>query len=150
MLQNAYIAARIALGLIFVVMGADYFVSFLPEMPASIRGTAFLEALLATGYLFPLIKVVEVVSGVLLLSGRAILPALLLAAPIAVNIGLYHAFLDRNGAWLGFLTSGLTVLLFWPFRQPLLALFQLKPVFADAVRSPMGGAVSLTESRQSS
>jgi len=146
-----YVASRVVLGVILLVMGTDYFVSFLPETPSSPRGTAFLEALVATGYLFPLIKVLEIACGLLFLSGRAVLPALLVVAPVSVNIALYHAFLDRNGAWLGFLTSGLTVLLLWPFRAHLVALFPLKPRLGEPARvSVAAEPVLLVDSRRAS
>jgi hypothetical protein len=149
--RHLYVGGRVALAVIFLVMGADYFVSFLPEAPSSPRGTAFLEALLATGYLFPLIKIVEIACGLLLLSGRAVLPALLLVAPVSVNIALYHAVLDRNGAWLGFLASGLTFLLLWPFRAPLAALFSAKPRLSESSRVAVAAdPVFLADSRQSS
>src|SRR5690348_861826 len=94
-------AARISLGVISVIFGADFFLHFLPEQPISDRGAAFLEALLKTGYLFPLIKAIEIGAGLMLLAGRGTPLALALLAPIALNIALYHVALDPNGRVIG-------------------------------------------------
>jgi putative oxidoreductase len=143
MLPYTFAALRIVLGVLFVVMGLSYFIPFLPEVPISPRGAAFLEALLATGYLFPLIKVLEIACGLLLLSGRAVLPALLLIAPVSVNIALYHAFLDPNGAWIGFLAAGLALLLLLPFHTKIAGLFHARPGFASTDRPSVAGPIAM-------
>lgn len=87
-------AARLFLGLLFTVFGLNGFFSFLPMPPPSSEGGAFLGALAATGYMFPLIKGTEVVAGLLLLGNRFVPLALTLLAPITVNILAYHLVLD--------------------------------------------------------
>ncbi len=85
--------ARIFLGLVFTVFGLNGFLGFLPtpEMPAAAGG--FIGALVATGYMFPLIKGTEVAAGLLLLGNRFVPLALTLLAPITVNILLFHVVL---------------------------------------------------------
>jgi uncharacterized membrane protein YphA (DoxX/SURF4 family) len=91
--SKAPTAARLFLGLVFTVFGLNGFFNFLPlpELPA--EGGTFLGGLAATGYMFPLIKGTEVVTGVLLLAGRYVPLALTLLAPITVNILLFHIVL---------------------------------------------------------
>src|SRR5271165_2526564 len=60
--------ARILLGLIFVVFGSNGFLHFLPQPPMSGPPADFAGALIATGYMFPLLKGTEVIAGALLLS----------------------------------------------------------------------------------
>jgi uncharacterized membrane protein YphA (DoxX/SURF4 family) len=85
-------AARILLGLVFVVFGLNGFFHFLPQPPAPPRAMAFAGALAATGYFFPLLKATEVAAGALLLAGFVPI-ALVLLAPIIVNIVAFHAVL---------------------------------------------------------
>jgi uncharacterized membrane protein YphA (DoxX/SURF4 family) len=89
--------ARVVLGLIFFVFGLNGFLHFIPQPPMSGPPENFLGALIATGYLFPLLKATEVVSGALLLSGRLVPLALVLLAPVIVNIVAFHLFLAPSG-----------------------------------------------------
>ena len=57
-------------------------------------------ALGATGYFFPVLKIVETVSGALLLSGMFVPLALILLAPIIVQIFLFHSVLAPGGIGL--------------------------------------------------
>jgi uncharacterized membrane protein YphA (DoxX/SURF4 family) len=93
MTRIAPTVARILLGLVFLVFGLNYFVPFLPTPPMEGPAAAFAGALFATGYMFPLIKGIEVLAGALLLAGRFVPLALLLLAPIVVNIAAFHVFL---------------------------------------------------------
>jgi hypothetical protein len=87
-------AARYLLGTIFFVFGLNGFLGFLPQPPLAAEGGAFLGALAATGYMFPLIKGTEVIAGLLLLSNRFVTLALALLAPVTVNIFAFHTFLS--------------------------------------------------------
>ncbi len=85
--------ARVFLGLVFTVFGLNGFLGFLPapEMPGA--AGEYIGALVATGYMFPLIKGTEVAAGLLLLGNRFVPLALTLLAPITVNILLFHVVL---------------------------------------------------------
>jgi hypothetical protein len=83
--------ARVVLGLVFLLFGLNYFIPFLPTPPTPTGDAAvFLTGLFASGYLMPLVKSIEVVSAVLLLSNRFVPLALVLLAPIIVNIAGFH------------------------------------------------------------
>jgi hypothetical protein len=86
-------AVRYLMGIIFFVFGLNGFLHFIPLPPMPGGAGAFLGALVATGYLFPVLKSVEVVSSLLLLSNRFVPLALALLAPITLNIFLFHTVL---------------------------------------------------------
>ena len=90
-------AARVFLGLVFTVFGLNFFLHFLPTPPMSPQAGAFAGALLASGYLFPLLKVVEVGAGVMLLTNRFVPLALALLAPVVLNIVGFHLFVAQAG-----------------------------------------------------
>ena len=118
------LAARILLGLIFFVFGLNFFLHFIPQPPPSGPSGAFAGAMFATGYLFVLIKVVEVVSGALLLAGRFVPLALAVLAPVVVNIIFFHAFLAPAGIPLPIVVLALELFLAWSYRsvyRPMLA-----------------------------
>lgn len=89
--------ARILLGLIFFVFGLNGFLNFLPAPPMPEAAGAFAGALAATGYMFPLIKGVEVLVGLMLLTNKFAPLALIILAPVTVNIVLFHGVLAPAG-----------------------------------------------------
>ncbi len=91
--SKSMLAARLFLGLVFTVFGLNGFLGFMPMPEPPPAGGAFLGALAATGYMFPLIKGTEVVAGVMLLAGRAVPLALVMLVPITINILAYHTVL---------------------------------------------------------
>jgi hypothetical protein len=99
------------------VFGLNGFLNFmtLPEMPEAAGD--FMGALAATGYMFPLIKLVEIAGGVLLLLGRHVPLALVLLAPGIVNIALFHVFLAPAGLMMAALLVALQLYLAWSFRD---------------------------------
>jgi hypothetical protein len=117
-------AARIVFGLVLVVFGLNGFLQFLPQPAPPEAAGKFAGALFATGYMFPLIKGVEVVVGALLLSNRFVPLALALIAPNVVNILLFHIFLAPGGIGLALIVLALELYLAWAYRDayaPMLA-----------------------------
>jgi uncharacterized membrane protein YphA (DoxX/SURF4 family) len=94
--SKAQTAARIVLGGGFVVFGLNGFLNFMPMPPHPGPAGEFLGALGASGYMFPLIKGIELVTGLLLLAGRYVPLALTLLAPVMVNILAFHLFLEPS------------------------------------------------------
>lgn len=109
-------AARILLGLLFFVFGLNGFVGFLPQPPVPPEAGAFLGGLAATGYMFPLIKGTEVVAGLMLLSNRFVPLALVLLAPVIVNIVAFHAALAPAGLAVALVALALELALAWSYR----------------------------------
>jgi len=130
-------AARILLGLIFFVFGLNGFLNFMPPPPPPPpAGGAFLGALVATGYMFPLIKGVEVLAGALLLANRLVPLALVLLAPILVNIVGYHVVLAPGGYPMLAALVGLEAFLAWSYRDNFRGVLAVKAQPAVAVDEP--------------
>jgi uncharacterized membrane protein YphA (DoxX/SURF4 family) len=119
--------ARVVMGLLFLLMGLNGFLNFLPGPPAGMPASAlaFLGALGASGYMVPLASGVQVVIAILLLSNRFVPLALVLIAPVIVNIVAFHLFLLPSGIAPGILVAALEVYLAWIYRdafRPMLAM----------------------------
>jgi hypothetical protein len=85
---------------------------------------AFFGALLATGYMLPLVMGTQLLVGLLLLSNRWVPLALAIIAPIIVNIFAFHLALAPSGLPLAFTVLGLELGLAWSYREafrPMLA-----------------------------
>src|ERR1700733_9916759 len=89
--------ARLLLGAIFFVFGLNGFFHFLPNPPMPEKAAAFAMGLMGSGYFFPFLKATETICGLLLLSGAFVPLALVVLAPIIINIFLFHAFLAPSG-----------------------------------------------------
>jgi uncharacterized membrane protein YphA (DoxX/SURF4 family) len=118
------VVARILLGLVFFVFGLNGFLNFIPAPPPSGKSGAFIGALAATGYMFPLIKATEVVAGLLLLVGRFVPLALVLLAPILVNITLFHVVLAPENMVMVVVLLVLEVYLAWAYRSAFTGVLQ--------------------------
>jgi putative oxidoreductase len=86
-------AARLLVGLTFLLFGLNGFLQFMspPAVPA--QAGMFLVALGAARYVFPLLCAVEVTGGLLLVCNRFVPLALVLLAPLVVNIAAFHLVL---------------------------------------------------------
>lgn len=118
--------ARTLLGLVFFVCGLDGFLHFIPQPtePPSEPAMSFAIGLIKSGYMFPLIKGTEVAVGALLLTNRFVALALVVIAPVIVNIFAFHAFLAPSGLALASALVALELYLAWAHRsayRPLLA-----------------------------
>jgi len=88
---------RIILGLILIVFGANKFIRFMPSPELREAAGNFMVALASTGYMFPLIGAVEVIVGILLILNKWVPFAVVLLAPVAVNMVLFHLKLAPGG-----------------------------------------------------
>jgi uncharacterized membrane protein YphA (DoxX/SURF4 family) len=109
-------AVRLFLGLVFTVFGLNFFFNFLPTPPPAPGAAAFAGALFSSGYLFPLLKSVEVVAGVLLLAGLFVPLTLAVLAPIVINIVGFHLFLAPAGLPLALAVLAAEIYLAWSYR----------------------------------
>lgn len=97
-LARVPVASRILLGALFIVFGANFFFQFLAmPAPEGAAAQAFMGGLFQTGYFFPFMKAVEVIAGLALVTGLFAPLALVVLAPIVLNIVLYHRFLAPGG-----------------------------------------------------
>ena len=106
-MKKAVVVARILMALPLIVFGLNGLLHFFepPMDGVPDKAIAFMNALNDSGYLFPVKSVIEVLCGVLILTGMFVPFALVLFAPILVNIVAYHLVLDTNvanggAAWL--------------------------------------------------
>lgn len=126
-MKIAMIVVRTLMGLLFIFASVTYFLMILGVVPTPpLDGTmkTFNEGLAASGYFFTLLKITELVCGLLLLIGRFVPLAMVILSPIIINIFLTHLFLAPEG--LGpaiFLVVGNIFLAYyyWDAFKPLLA-----------------------------
>jgi len=108
--------ARALLGLAFVVFATNYFFPFLPAQPQPpADAAAFLGVFAGSGFL-AIVKVIELATGVLLLTNRFVPLALTLLAPILVGITAFHILLEPAGLAIPLVLVALELVLAWSYR----------------------------------
>lgn len=116
-MKFAVIGARVLLGLIFVVFGLNGFFHFVQPPEMSEPAGALMGALVGTGYFMIVVKLVEIISGLMILSGRFLPLGLILLAPVSVNILLFHIFLDPAGLGMAIFIIVMQLFLAWAYRD---------------------------------
>lgn len=130
MKSKATLAARILLGLVFFVFGLMGLLNLVPPPPnLPEKLVAFTNGLMATGYFMPFLKLTEVICGLLLLSGFFVPLALVVLAPIVLNIFLVHTFLEPSGLPIAIVIGLLMIYLSFfaePYSSTIKQLFKKK------------------------
>lgn len=118
----APLGARLLLGLIFAVFGLNGFLQFIPIPPAEGDAATFMGGLFATGYFFPMLASVQILVGAALLTNILTPIALIVLAPITVNIVAYHS-IAPDGLPLALLVLILHLGVAWSLRARFAPLF---------------------------
>jgi putative oxidoreductase len=114
---------RILLGLLMIAAGAGKFLTA-PPPPPNEAAAAFLGALAASGYIFPILAVTEILTGACFLAGRFVALAAVVLFPISLNIFLFHVAIDPSGLAVGIFVLAANVYLLavsFPKYQDLLS-----------------------------
>ena len=115
--------ARVLVGLPFFVFGLEYYLHLLsvpqPDFPPIAMN--YITAL-GTSHYMDVVKVLEIVGGALVLSGRMTPLGLVLATPVAVNIALFDVLLVGKPAF-GVLLTALCFFLVWAYRSHFAGVF---------------------------
>ena len=91
-MKKAKVIIRILLGVILVVFGLNKFLQFMPIPPMSVEASAFMAALVESGYILPIVAIVEVITGIMLLFNKYQALALVVLFPVLLNSFLFHLF----------------------------------------------------------
>lgn len=114
---------RIVLGFVLVIFGSNKFLHFIPLPPATGSAAEFMSSLNATGYIFPVVGLLEVFIGAMLLLKKWVAFVLILLAPISINILLFHLFLDIPGIAIALMVTALNGILIYKHWQQYKSLF---------------------------
>ena len=124
-MKIAVLISRILLGLIFVFFGVNGYLNFLhAPMPTGQAGQ-YMGVMFGSFYMY-FVSLVQLVGGVLLLSGQFIPLALVLLGPVLVNILLFHISFLPSGLPPGILSTVLWFIIFFGYRRAFAGIFEQK------------------------
>ena len=122
-MKIAFTGARYALGIFFTVFGLNGFLHFVAMPPKPPLAMQFVGILEASHYMIPVFAL-QLVAGLIFLSGRYLPLALTLIGPVLVNILLFHVLMDLPGIVPGLLATVCWLIVFFNVRSAFEGVFR--------------------------
>src|ERR1700741_210411 len=122
-MRIASVIARYLAGVIFLVMGLNGFLNFIPLPPPGGIAGQVMSALYVSHYLW-VIFAFQVIGGLLLLVNRYVPLAVAVLAPVIVNILTFHVLMAPSGLPLALFVALLWAAIFTEVRPAFSGLFQ--------------------------
>ena len=121
--------SRILLGAIYLIFGLDYFLHFIPYQPLHTgKPGALVAGLKGTGYIYPMMKTIQILGGLSLLLNRYAPFSAVVLFPISLNVLLFHTILVPSGWLMGVILMVPNLFLGYAYRKYYQGLFTAKPV----------------------
>lgn len=111
-MKSVALVTRVLLGLIFLLIPFNNFFRIVPLPPYH----PFMEIMVSSGFIY-IVKVMEVMAGILLLTNRFILATLLMIGPIIINILFFHILIDQRNWPIAVVNLILYAILIANYRQ---------------------------------
>ena len=117
-MKTSTIIARVVLGFIYLVFGLDYFLHFIPYQPNHTGAAAALKnGLMAAPYMYPMMKSIQIIGGISLLTNRYAPFFAVVLFPISLNVFLFHTVLVPSGWLMGVLLLVPNLFLGYAYRN---------------------------------
>jgi putative oxidoreductase len=125
-MKIAAIIVRTLMGLLFLFGSIAFFAKLFPEPELQGNMKTFNDGLKAAGYFLPLLKVIELLCGIAFVTGRFVPLALVVIAPVIVNILFVHTFLEPSGLPIAVLLVLGNIFLAFYYRERFAAVLEMK------------------------
>ena len=123
-MKKASIIARYFLGVLYLSAAIAGILGKVPP-PESEAAQAFMMTLASSGLIY-VVKIVELISGLALLSGFFVPAALFLLAPVTCMILWFHLTLDLAGLPVGIVLTALWLTTVYSYKELFLSFLQPK------------------------
>ena len=125
-MKIAVIIARSLMGLLLAFASVTYFLNLITPPEATGAMKIFGDGLVASVYIFPTIKAIELICGIMLLAGRFVPLMAVVIFPIVVNILLVQVFLDPKSLPVGAFLMFANLFIAYYYRESYKPLFKAK------------------------
>jgi len=128
-MKIAVIILRSWLGFLYLVFGLDYFFVFIPVQPIHTGAAgALIAGLKGTGYIYPMMKAIQIAGGLSLLLNRYAPFFAVVLFPTSLNVLLFHTILVPSGWYMGVNLLVPNLFLGYAYRKYYQGLFVRKAV----------------------
>ena len=131
-MKYVVLVSRVLLGLPLFFFGLNNVLHFIKMGAPTANDAGNFERILMSSHWMSVVGCIMVVSGLLLLVGRFVPLALTLAAPVLVNILLFHLLLQIQGVVIGAVLTVFEVVLILAYWRSFLPLLAPDPKFDTA------------------
>ena len=90
----------------------------------SVEASAFMAALVESGYILPIVAIVEVITGIMLLFNKYQALALVVLFPVLLNSFLFHLFLYTAGIGGAAMATAINVFLLYVNKESYSQIFK--------------------------
>lgn len=92
-MKIATIIVRTLMGLLFIYAAVSFFLKLAPEPETTGAFKAFQSGIVASTYIMPLAKALELLCGLSFLTGKFVTLANIVILPVTINIFMIHLFM---------------------------------------------------------
>ena len=93
-MKIATIIVRTLMGLLFIYASVSFFLKLAPEPETTGAFKAFQSGIVASAYLLPLAKALELLCGIAFLTGKFVSLASIVILPVTINIFMINLFMS--------------------------------------------------------
>lgn len=119
-----YTVIRYLFGVAMTFFGISNLFQLLPPHQFAGEAGRLMDSFTQSGYILQAVGLTQLLLGLALLLNRFIPLALLLFAPIAINVLLFHLFLDASGIFMALPVIGITIFLFMYHKSNFISLLK--------------------------
>ena len=123
-MRMAILIVRILLGAFMVFASVMYFFNLIEAEPPTGNLLTFMTGIMASKYLLPLAKSIELIVGISLLSGKFMKVTLLALLPISINIFLIHTVTQVSDVQVAIFVLGANLFLLYAHWDSYKVLFK--------------------------
>jgi putative oxidoreductase len=116
-MKIAVIIVRTLVGLLYFAFSIAFFFKLMPQPELSGPVQLFMVGMGASGYMFPIVKAIELICGIAFITGRFVPLATVVIFPITVNILLFHGFLAPEGLVVPIFLFAANLFLAYAYRK---------------------------------
>ncbi|WP_024955958.1 hypothetical protein [Sulfurospirillum arcachonense] len=97
MKNKIFLGVQVFVGLMLFVFGLNGFLQFIPLPVPAAPMAEYMSALLATGFIFPIVATIQIIVGLSYITNKFTSLMTIMVLPIMINAFLGHLFLDIGG-----------------------------------------------------
>ena len=110
-------AVSLLFGLMMVNAGLNKFLHYMPVPEMNEAAGSLMGAFAASGWLIPLIAIVEIIAGVLFIIPRFRALGAVMILPITIGIFLFHVVLDPGTVVISFVLLLINAIVIWDNKE---------------------------------